>query len=75
MDNEKFLNVDEMMVDYAEMTSYSFGNKPYWNVSMAEDEEENTYTKQAGCGKYGKYTLSDLLHNMVAKFSFKKAEA
>lgn len=65
MADEKFINTDDLMVDYAEMTSYSYGNRPYWNANMAENE--------LGTLKAPKWNLTEILHNMVAKFNSIKA--
>lgn len=65
MADEKFINTDDLMVDYAEMTSYSYGNRPYWNANMAETD--------LGELKTPKWNFTEILHNMVAKFNSIKA--
>ncbi|MBP7212448.1 hypothetical protein KBA27_06390 [bacterium] len=67
--DEKFMNTDELMVDFAEMTSYNFGNRPYLNADMSVEEMEvlPQTTKV--------FNFGDMLHNMVSKFGFRKVGA
>lgn len=65
MMEDKFFDIDEMMVDYAEMTSFDFNSPSYLKVS-----EE--YTKQPYTFKYGNYDMVDMLKSLFAKVSFEK---
>lgn len=62
---DKFFDIDEMMVDYAEMTSFDFNSPSYLQVS-----EE--YSKQPYTFKYGNYDVVDMLKSLFAKVSFEK---
>lgn len=62
---DKFFDIDEMMVDYAEMTSFDFNSTSYLKIS-----EE--YTKQPYTFKYGNYDMVDMLKSLFAKVSFEK---
>lgn len=59
---DKYINVDEMMVDYAEMTSFDFNS----NSFLACNEE---YSKQPYTFKYGNFDVVDMLKSMFSKTS------
>lgn len=72
MEDEKFLNMDEMMVDYAEMTSFNFESDSYWNANMVASQDELSLQKPE---KNEKKDLLDLLQNVVLKFGFHNVKA
>lgn len=63
---DKFFDIDEMMVDYAEMTSFDFNSPGY----LARSTE---YSHQPYTFKYGNYDVLDMLKGMFAKASGAKA--
>lgn len=62
---DKYFNIDEMMVDYAEMTSFNFSSGDFWAKS-------GEYSKQPYTFKYGNYDVLDMLKSMFAKTSLQK---
>lgn len=68
---DKFFNIDEMMVDYSEMTSFDFNSGSYWDVSARKENLEE-YSHQPFTFKYGNYDVLDLLKSMFSKTSTQK---
>ncbi len=66
---DKFFDVDEMMVDYAEMTSFDFNSGSYLAVSGEKIEE---YAHQPYTFKYGNYDVIDMLKSMFSKTDSQK---
>lgn len=66
---DKFIDVDEMMVDYAEMTSFDFTSGNFIAVSGEKLEE---YSHQPYTFKYGNYDVLDMLKSMFSKPSSQK---
>lgn len=62
---DKYFDMDEMMVDYAEMTSFDFNSGSF--LAVSEEYSHQPYTF-----KYGNYDVVDMLKSMFAKVSFQK---
>lgn len=62
---DKFFDVDEAMVDFAEMTSFNFGSGNYFAVS---DE----YSQQPYTFKYGNYDVLDMLKSVFSKTALQR---
>lgn len=63
---DKFFNLDEMMVDYAEMSGFDFKSGNYLAVS-GEQEMFKEYSHQPFTFKYGNYDVLDMLKSMFSK--------
>lgn len=68
MEDKKFWDIDEMMVDYAEMTSFDFNSDNFVALSTQKSE----YSNQPYTFKYGNYDVLDMLKSMFAKPSLQK---
>ncbi|MFA7658331.1 MAG: hypothetical protein WCY19_02750 [Candidatus Gastranaerophilaceae bacterium] len=68
---DKFFDIDEMMVDYSEMTSFDFNSGSYLAVS-GEKLGSQEYSHQPYTFKYGNYDVLDMLKSMFSKVSFQK---
>jgi len=62
---DKYFDVDEMMVDYAEMTSFDFGSGSF--LAAKEEFKPQNYTF-----KYGNYDVIDMLKSMFSKVAVQK---
>lgn len=68
---DKFFDIDEMMVDYAEMTSFDFNSGNY--LACAEQKDLSAdYIHQPYTFKYGNYDVLDMLKSMFTKPSFQR---
>lgn len=72
MEDKKYFDIDEMMVDYAEMTSFDFDSSNYLAVSQ-EQVSLSEYTNQPPTFKYGNFDILDLLQSMFSKTRMGKA--
>ena len=67
MSEKKIMDVEDLMIDYAEMTSFDFGS--------LSDEEMNTlnkitnpeYAKKPQAFKYGNFKIMDLFRSWMAE--------
>lgn len=63
---DKYFDIDEMMVDYAEMTSFDFKSGSYVEVSSEKANLEE-YSHQPFTFKYGNFDVLDTLKSMFTK--------
>lgn len=72
MDDKKYFNLeDELMIDYAEMTSFNFESPDYLAFSSQKEVPEE-YSRQKYTFKYGNYDVLDMFKSMFCKASFSK---
>lgn len=69
MDNEYF-NIDEAMVEYAEMSGFDFKSGSY--LACCEQRENSEYSQQPYTFKYGNFDLLDMLKSMFYKTNLQK---
>lgn len=65
---DKYFDLDEMMIDYSEMTSFDFESTSFLSVN-SEKEIPAEYSHQKYTFKYGNYDVLDMIQSM---FSSKK---
>lgn len=69
MDDKKFFDIDEMMIDYSEMTSFNFGSDAYM---VCQNEKEEDYLEKPYAFKYGNFDVMDMLQSMFSKMGLQK---
>jgi len=67
MKDKKILDADEMMVDYAEMTSFDFNSLTYKQMRELQEITETEYDEKLVPFKYGKFDLVDLFHSFITQ--------
>lgn len=67
MKNKKIFDPDEMMVDYAEMTSFDFNSLTYKQVKELQEITDTNYDEKLIPFKYGKFDLVDLFHSFISQ--------
>lgn len=67
MKNRKISDVDELMVDYAEMTSFDFNSMDYKQIQDLQRISGTEYDEQPIPFKYGKFDLVDLFHSFISQ--------
>lgn len=67
MKNKKVFDPDEMMVDYAEMTSFDFNSLTYKQVKELQEITDTNYDEKLIPFKYGKFDLVDLFHSFITQ--------
>jgi hypothetical protein len=65
MKNKKILDTDEMMVDYAEMTSFDFGTLSNEEMDTLNKITNSEYAKKPYAFKYGNFKLMDFFHELM----------
>lgn len=63
---DKYFNIDELMVDYAEMTSFDFTSGNYLAISTKNEDFEE-YSRQPFTFKYGNFDILDMLKSMFSR--------
>ena len=64
---DKFFDIDEMMVEYAEMSGFDFKSGRYLNCCKSEVE-----LKQPATFKYGNFDVLDMLKSMFSRAEVQK---
>lgn len=67
---DKFFDLDETMVEYAEMSGFDFKSGSYLTVSGEKLIDE--YAHQPYTFKYGNYDLLDMFKSMFTKATAEK---
>ncbi len=67
MEDKKILDMEDMMVDYAEMTSFDFNSLDYRQMQELQKITEGDYANQPYAFKYGKFDLVDLFHSFISQ--------
>ena len=68
MKDKKVLDTDEIMVDYAEMTSFDFNSLSYKEMKELQKVTGTEYDEEVPSGfKYGKFDLIDLFHSFISQ--------
>ena len=67
MDDKKIMDMEDMMVDYAEMTSFDFNSLDYRQMQELYKITEGDYANQPYAFKYGKFDLVDLFHSFISQ--------
>lgn len=55
MTDKKVVDMEDLMLDYGEMTSFDFDSDTYKEVKAIQDLENEAYTKAPVAFKYGKF--------------------
>jgi len=67
MKNKKVLDTDELMVDFAEMTSFDFNSLDYRQIQDLQRIAGSEYDDKPIPFKYGKFDLVDLFHSFISQ--------
>jgi len=66
MSEKKIMDVEDLMVDYAEMTSFDFGALSDEEMKTLNKITNTEYLKKPKAFKYGNFNLSDLFHELLS---------
>ena len=58
---DKYFDVDEMMIEYSEMTGFNFNSQAFKEIK----QEVSEYSKQAYTFKYGNYDCLDFVAGLI----------
>ena len=65
MSEKKIMDVEDLMLDYAEMTSFDFGSLSNDEMDTLNRITNNEYAKKPYAFKYGNFKLSDFFHELL----------
>ena len=66
MFDKKIMDVEDLMVDYAEMTSFDFGSLSNEEMDTLNRITNKEYLKKPIPFKYGNFKLSDFFHELLS---------
>lgn len=66
MDEKNVMDMEELMLDYGEMTSFDFESLDYKQVRDLQ-KITGEYSKQPYAFKYGNFDLIDMIHSFITQ--------
>jgi hypothetical protein len=66
MSEKRIMDVEDLMIDYAEMTSFDFGTLSNEEMATLNRITDTEYTRKPYPFKYGNFKLSDFFHELLS---------
>ena len=63
MDEKKITNMEDLMLDYGEMTSFDFNSMDYKEVRELQKITDSEYSNKPYAFKYGNFDLVDMIYS------------
>ena len=67
MDEKKIMSEEDLMVDFAEMTSFDFNSLDYQQMQDLHKITDSEYVEKPYAFKFGKFDLADLFKSFVTQ--------
>lgn len=67
MDEKKIMTEEDLMIDFAEMTSFDFNSLDYLQMQELHKITDSEYANKPYAFKFGKFDLADLLRSFAAE--------
>lgn len=67
MDKKKVYDIEEMMIEYGEMTSFDFNSMSFKEMQDLHKITDSEYAKIPAGFKYGKFDIVDLFHSFISQ--------
>lgn len=67
MDEKKFTDMEDLMLDYGEMTSFDFNSMDYQKVRELQKLTDSEYSNKPYAFKYGNFDLVDMIHAFITQ--------
>ena len=67
MDEKRIMNEEDLMVDYAEMTSFDFNSLDYQQMRELHKITDSEYAEKPYAFKFGKFDLAVMFKSFVAQ--------
>ena len=67
MAEKKVIDMEELMIDYGEMTSFDFNSLDYKQTRELQRIVDCEYANQAAALKYGNCNLIDMIHSFISQ--------
>ena len=65
MEENNYTDIEDMMLDYGEMTSFNFDSLDYKQVRELQRITGSEYTDKPYAFKYGNFDLVDMIHSFI----------
>lgn len=65
MEEKKFTDMEDLMLDYGEMTSFDFNSMDYKEVRELQRITDSEYSEKPYAFKYGNFDLVDMIHSFI----------
>ncbi len=72
MDEKNYTDMEDLMVDYGEMTSFDFNSLDYRQVRDLQRITESEYSNKPYAFKYGNFDLVDMIHSFITQYQKKE---
>lgn len=70
MTEKNKIDIEDLMLDYGEMTSFDFDSDSYREVQAIHEMDTQSYLKEPVAFKYGHFDLVDMFHAFMSEKSF-----
>ena len=67
MSDKKIMDVEDLMLDYAEMTSFDFGSLTDEEMNTLNKITHNEYYQKPYAFKYGNFKIVDFIHSLLTE--------
>ncbi len=67
MSEKKIMDVEDLMLDYAEMTSFDFGSLSDEEMDTLNKITNHEYLRKPYAFKYGNFKLTDFFHELLSE--------
>jgi len=67
MDGRKFTDMEDLMLDYGEMTSFDFNSMNYKEGRDLQRITDSEYSNKPYTFKYGNFDLVDMIHSFITQ--------
>jgi len=64
------IDIEDLMLDYGEMTSFNFDSETYREVQAIHEMDTQSYLKEPVAFKYGHFDLVDMFHAFMSEKSY-----
>ena len=67
MNEQNFSDMEDLMLDYGEMTSFDFNSLDYKQVQELHRVTDSEYSNKPYAFKYGNFDLVDMIHSFFVQ--------
>ena len=66
-EEKKVMDMEDLMLDYGEMTSFNFDSLDYRQVRELQRVTDSEYSDKPYAFKYGNFDLVDMIHSFITQ--------
>ena len=72
MEEKNFTDMEDLMLEYGEMTSFNFDSADYQQVREMQRLTGSEYADKPYPFKYGNFDLVDMIHSFITQYQKKE---